>query len=172
MRHSVLIAGVIRTTVVHSSLANQADVTYSFIPRGIWTLIEANLGIISACLPILKKPFNTCMSRTIGAAQSVSRSQPFIASSAPMHQQKSDHCASRGHTRQEENGAPHDQVWDSSSRKDSDVELLAYELKEAEVCTVGRIVRKDSWTVTVDVDRVGHGLSQKHEGLAASKNGF
>lgn len=27
-----------------------------FIPRSIWTLIEANMGIICACLPILKGP--------------------------------------------------------------------------------------------------------------------
>ncbi len=27
-----------------------------FIPRGVWTLIEANTGIICACLPMLKQP--------------------------------------------------------------------------------------------------------------------
>lgn len=29
----------------------------AFVPRGIWTLVEANVGIICACLPALRKPF-------------------------------------------------------------------------------------------------------------------
>lgn len=145
--------------MVHSSLANQADVTYNFIPRGIWTLIEANLGIISACLPILKKPFNACMSRTIGTAKSLSRSQPFVGSNTPTFQQKSV-THSQAHTGQGKGTGPHNQLWEASSRKDSDVELLAYDLKEAEVRAVGGIVRKDSWTVTVESETAGDNSSQ------------
>ena len=35
-----------------NSLANKSDTTWNFIDRGIWTLIEANSGIIGACLPV------------------------------------------------------------------------------------------------------------------------
>lgn len=50
------ITSILRTTAVQNSLANQQDITYNFITRGIWTLVEANLGIICACLPVLKQP--------------------------------------------------------------------------------------------------------------------
>jgi hypothetical protein len=43
---------------VSESVKNQSDITYSFIPRGIWTLVEANLGIITSCLVVLKKPMS------------------------------------------------------------------------------------------------------------------
>ena len=49
---SVTIASILRTTAVSNSLENQQDITYSFITRGVWTLIEANLGIICACLTV------------------------------------------------------------------------------------------------------------------------
>jgi hypothetical protein len=35
----------------------------SFIPRGVWTLIEANTGIICACLPMLKQPLTILFPR-------------------------------------------------------------------------------------------------------------
>jgi hypothetical protein len=58
----VVFAGIMRTTAVSNSFANKSDITWDFIPRGIWTLIEANLGIICACLPILKGPFTNALS--------------------------------------------------------------------------------------------------------------
>lgn len=39
-----------------NSLKNKGDITWNFIERGMWTLLEANLGIITACLPVLQKP--------------------------------------------------------------------------------------------------------------------
>lgn len=54
---SVTVASILRTTAVSNSLENQQDITYSFITRGVWTLIEANLGIICACLTVLGRPF-------------------------------------------------------------------------------------------------------------------
>ncbi|KAL9010264.1 MAG: hypothetical protein Q9173_004783 [Seirophora scorigena] len=74
----VTVSSVIRVTAVANSVHNQSDITCSFsfspdlstpsfstsltppvgnfIPRGIWTLIEANSGIICASLPMLYKP--------------------------------------------------------------------------------------------------------------------
>jgi hypothetical protein len=49
---------ILRTTSVSESLKNQSDITYSFVPWGIWTLVEANLGIITSCLIVLKKPMS------------------------------------------------------------------------------------------------------------------
>lgn len=53
--HSVLVCSIMRTTAVSDSLQNQRDITYNFTPRGIWTLVEANVGIICACLPMMKQ---------------------------------------------------------------------------------------------------------------------
>ncbi|PTB62326.1 putative PTH11-typeG-protein-coupled receptor [Trichoderma citrinoviride] len=52
----VTVTSVLRATSVKNSLANKADTTWNFIERGIWTLIEANAGIIGACLPALRQP--------------------------------------------------------------------------------------------------------------------
>jgi hypothetical protein len=54
---SVTITSVLRVTAVANSVHNQQDQTWNFIQRGIWTLIEANLGIICACLIVLKRFF-------------------------------------------------------------------------------------------------------------------
>ncbi|KAF2844992.1 hypothetical protein T440DRAFT_409009 [Plenodomus tracheiphilus IPT5] len=52
----VTATSVLRVTAVANSVRNQQDQTFNFIPRGVWTLIEANLGIICACLTVLKRP--------------------------------------------------------------------------------------------------------------------
>ncbi|CBX99396.1 hypothetical protein LEMA_P086350.1 [Plenodomus lingam JN3] len=52
----VTATSVLRVTAVANSVRNQQDITFNFIPRGIWTLIEANLGIICACLTVLRRP--------------------------------------------------------------------------------------------------------------------
>jgi hypothetical protein len=54
--YSVTITSILRATSVQNSLANKADTTWNFIDRGMWTLIEANSGIIGACLPALRQP--------------------------------------------------------------------------------------------------------------------
>ncbi|KAF5552573.1 integral membrane protein [Fusarium mexicanum] len=52
----VTITSILRVTSVSNSLRNKKDMTWNFIDRGVWTLIEANLGIIAACLPVLRQP--------------------------------------------------------------------------------------------------------------------
>ncbi|KAF1847619.1 uncharacterized protein K460DRAFT_426377 [Cucurbitaria berberidis CBS 394.84] len=51
----VTITSILRVTVVANSVRNQKDQIWNFIQRGIWNLVEANLGIICACLPMLKQ---------------------------------------------------------------------------------------------------------------------
>jgi hypothetical protein len=51
----VTITSILRVTAVANSVRNQQDQTWNFIQRGIWTLIEANLGIICACLIVLNQ---------------------------------------------------------------------------------------------------------------------
>ncbi|KAK3297937.1 uncharacterized protein B0H64DRAFT_423839 [Chaetomium fimeti] len=62
----VTIAAILRTTSVPNSPENREDPTYYFVNRGVWTLLEANLGIISACLPILKHPLTRLFPRLFG----------------------------------------------------------------------------------------------------------
>ncbi|RGP63505.1 hypothetical protein FSPOR_8558 [Fusarium sporotrichioides] len=52
----VTITSILRVTSVSNSLKSKEDQTYNFIERGIWTLIEANFGIIATCLPVLRQP--------------------------------------------------------------------------------------------------------------------
>lgn len=43
--------------------------TWNFIDRGVWTLIEANLGIIAACLPVLRQPMGKLFPRIFGSTK-------------------------------------------------------------------------------------------------------
>ncbi|EHA46679.1 hypothetical protein MCOR27_002597 [Pyricularia oryzae] len=52
----VTVTSILRTTSVQNSLKNKEDNTFNFIDRGMWTLLEINLGIISACLLVMKQP--------------------------------------------------------------------------------------------------------------------
>ncbi|KAL2126829.1 hypothetical protein VTI74DRAFT_175 [Chaetomium olivicolor] len=63
----VTVTSILRVTSVQNSLKNRQDQTYNFIERGMWTLIEANLGIISACLPVLKHPLGLLFPRLFGS---------------------------------------------------------------------------------------------------------
>ncbi|SPQ24843.1 a5c6638c-0012-41a1-b479-01199bd3c0c7 [Thermothielavioides terrestris] len=63
----VTVSSILRVASVQNSLKNIQDQTYNFIPRGIWTLVEANLGIISACLPVLKPPLSALFPRLFGS---------------------------------------------------------------------------------------------------------
>ena len=69
---SVTITSILRTTSVSNSLANKSDITYNFIQRGMWTLIECNLGIISACLPVLRQPLARFFPRMFGSTKGAS----------------------------------------------------------------------------------------------------
>ncbi|KAL7797373.1 putative PTH11-typeG-protein-coupled receptor [Trichoderma ceciliae] len=62
----VTVTSILRATSVQNSLANKADTTWNFIDRGIWTLIEANTGIIGACLPALRQPLARLFPRIFG----------------------------------------------------------------------------------------------------------
>ncbi|PQK12406.1 hypothetical protein BB8028_0003g10230 [Beauveria bassiana] len=51
----VTITSILRTTSVQHPLKNRMDITFDFSTRGIWTLIEANLGTIIPCLVVLRQ---------------------------------------------------------------------------------------------------------------------
>ncbi|EAS31883.3 uncharacterized protein CIMG_07362 [Coccidioides immitis RS] len=60
----VCITSIIRTTAVaQTTTGPKKDITWDFIPRSVWTLVEANTGIICACLPILKGPLGRLFPR-------------------------------------------------------------------------------------------------------------
>jgi hypothetical protein len=69
---SVTATSIVRLTSVSNSLKNKSDETYNFVTRGIWTTLEANLGIISACLPTLKKPMGRVFPMLFGSTKSAS----------------------------------------------------------------------------------------------------
>ncbi|EXL51972.1 hypothetical protein FOCG_07785 [Fusarium oxysporum f. sp. radicis-lycopersici 26381] len=65
----VTITSILRVTSVSNSLKNKKDMTWNFIDRGVWTLIEANLGIIAACLPVLRQPMGKLFPRIFGSTK-------------------------------------------------------------------------------------------------------
>jgi len=48
----------------------------NFITRGVWTLIEANTGIICACLPMLKRPLTFLLPCVPSPAKASTHSRP------------------------------------------------------------------------------------------------
>ncbi|KAL9484084.1 hypothetical protein ACSS6W_002873 [Trichoderma asperelloides] len=64
----VTVTSILRAVSVQNSLANKSDNTWSFIDRGIWTLIEANSGIIGACLPALRQPLARTFPHIFGSS--------------------------------------------------------------------------------------------------------
>ena len=48
---SVCVAAIVRIFFINT--IHWADATYTFVNLGIWLNVECNVGIISACLPIL-----------------------------------------------------------------------------------------------------------------------
>ncbi len=70
--NSVTVTSILRTTSVQNSLKNNADITWNFIERGIWTLIEVNLSIISSCLLVLKRPLSILFPRLFGSMKKLS----------------------------------------------------------------------------------------------------
>ncbi|KAH8651164.1 hypothetical protein BX600DRAFT_516754 [Xylariales sp. PMI_506] len=54
----VCIVSICRVVVVANSTELKADQTGNFIPRSTLTLVEANFGIICACLPMLRLPLS------------------------------------------------------------------------------------------------------------------
>ncbi|KAG9195561.1 1-acylglycerone phosphate reductase [Alternaria panax] len=65
----VTVTSILRVTAVANSVRNQEDQTWSFIERGIWTMIEANLGIICACLIVLKQVVKHCFLSILGTTR-------------------------------------------------------------------------------------------------------
>jgi 1-acylglycerone phosphate reductase len=71
--NSVTVTSILRTTSVSDSVKNQSDITFNFIERGMWTLIEINIGIMTACLPVLKEPLVRAFPRALGGSRMASR---------------------------------------------------------------------------------------------------
>lgn len=69
---SVTVTSIIRVTSVSNSLKNVSDEIFNFVSRGIWTTVEANLGIVSTCLPILKKPLGSIFPYLFGSTNRTS----------------------------------------------------------------------------------------------------
>ncbi|KAI9753570.1 MAG: hypothetical protein M4579_005087 [Chaenotheca gracillima] len=66
----VCVTSIIRTTAVANSIETKADITYNFMSRSSWTLVEANTGIICACLPVLRQPLRLLFPRVFGGSGS------------------------------------------------------------------------------------------------------
>ncbi|OQN97528.1 hypothetical protein B0A48_16681 [Cryoendolithus antarcticus] len=146
----VTVASILRATAVHNSLRNQSDSTWGFIPRGIWTLIEADVGIICASLPILKRPIGSLLSRLFGPMSAGQSSDTWYSDGPPVHQTLEVPPRrgpfTQGGMQPVRNHRQGD--WQSAAR-DSDVELLHTKGMDSGPY-LGGVLRKDSWTVTTE----------------------
>ncbi|KAF7159440.1 hypothetical protein CNMCM6106_006713 [Aspergillus hiratsukae] len=67
----VCITSIIRTTTLAESANNKSkDRTSGAVPATIWSVIEANVGIICACLPVYHQPLQWCLPRLFGSQHS------------------------------------------------------------------------------------------------------
>ncbi|GIJ88086.1 hypothetical protein Asppvi_007002 [Aspergillus pseudoviridinutans] len=67
----VCITSIIRTTTLAESANDtRKDPTSGPIPATIWSVIEANVGIICACLPVYHQPLKWCLPRLFGSQHS------------------------------------------------------------------------------------------------------
>ncbi|KAK6431846.1 hypothetical protein LTR95_011988 [Oleoguttula sp. CCFEE 5521] len=138
----VTVASILRATAVHNSLRNQSDNTWNFISRGIWTLIEANVGIICASLPILKKPIGSLLSRFLGPIITGQSSDAWYGSGPPVNRS----LTAPSRTQPVRKSGQDDFQW---AARDSDVELLNENVMSNKPHH-GGVLRKDSWTVTTE----------------------
>lgn len=69
---SVTFASIYRATTIAAS-ASDPDPTWGPIPATIWSVIEANAGIVCACLPMLRGPFVRLFGPVFGRSRKETR---------------------------------------------------------------------------------------------------
>jgi hypothetical protein len=79
---SVTFASIYRATTIARS-ANDPDPTWGPIPATIWSVIEANTGIICACLPMLRAPFVRLFGSLFGSRLATTRKHQSFPMSFP-----------------------------------------------------------------------------------------
>ncbi|KAF2854713.1 hypothetical protein T440DRAFT_241456 [Plenodomus tracheiphilus IPT5] len=70
----VTFASIYRATTIARS-ASDPDPTWGPIPATIWSVIEANTGIICACLPMLRGPFVRLFGPILGSRRTTTKTQ-------------------------------------------------------------------------------------------------
>ncbi|KAH8810828.1 integral membrane protein [Xylogone sp. PMI_703] len=78
----VCVATIIRITTLASS-ASGTDATYDPIPATNWSVVEANTGLICACLPMLKRYFNRFFRVIFGGTKTDNNSNEIGGSKYP-----------------------------------------------------------------------------------------
>ena len=78
---SVTFASIYRATTIAQS-ASDPDPTWGPIPATIWSVIEANTGIVCACLPMLRGPFVRLFGPLLGVNRSTTKASSYQLSGA------------------------------------------------------------------------------------------
>jgi hypothetical protein len=73
---SVTFASIYRATTIAAS-SSDPDPTWGPIPATIWSVIEANAGIVCACLPMLRGPFLRVLGPLFGSRRGTSKRQSY-----------------------------------------------------------------------------------------------
>ncbi|KAL6708725.1 hypothetical protein ACN47E_002421 [Coniothyrium glycines] len=72
----VTFSSIFRATTIAAS-ASDPDPTWGPIPATIWSVIEANIGIVCSCLPMLRGPFLRLFGPLLGARHNRTRRQSY-----------------------------------------------------------------------------------------------
>lgn len=107
---SVTFASIYRATTIARS-ASDPDPTWGPVPATIWSVVEANTGIICACLPMLRGPFVRLFGPLLGAHRTTTTPRSYQLSGR----------SERPHVSSAAQDVRHD-IYDSRSDSDRDSE--------------------------------------------------
>ncbi|KAK3109351.1 hypothetical protein LTR53_017482 [Teratosphaeriaceae sp. CCFEE 6253] len=88
----VVICSIMRIIAVVHAETGKKDTTWDFVPRNVWSLVETNVGIICACLPVLKTPILRGLTAVFGKTRpDTGRAYELYGASDPHKRSKSGH---------------------------------------------------------------------------------
>ena len=112
--HSVTFASIYRATTIARS-ANNPDPTLGPVPATIWSVIEANAGIVCACLPMLRAPFlrllGPLFTSRVGSKASTKR-RSYLADWKSDHHLEPVHSTNKSSASQLHTESEHDSEYD------------------------------------------------------------
>ncbi|RHZ52698.1 hypothetical protein CDV55_103566 [Aspergillus turcosus] len=123
----VCITSIIRTTTLAESASDKnKDPTSGPIPATIWSVIEANVGIICACLPVYHQPLQWCLPRLFGSQHSA---HPSACSRSRGRGQKTP---GSNQSLQERNGMAWFELHGSGGEYSNNVSTHGFEMSDVE----------------------------------------
>lgn len=107
--NSVTFSSVFRATTIAAS-AGDPDPTFGPIPATVWSVVEANTGIICACMPMLRSPFVRLFGPLLGSRKSTIGHRSFQLSARQHPTDAAFHASGKVHGLRELSRSDSEQV--------------------------------------------------------------